>query len=116
MTILDSKSYSGSVSSAEAVTESYTLPTAVKVGAVTYQVKYETRLADDAMMGNVRVLEGTIDIRPNMSASMEKITLLHEVIHAILFQAGEKEHDEQVIDIVAHGILQVFQDNKGLLA
>lgn len=91
------------------------LPKQVKIGAVTYEVQYEPRLADDALMGQIRLLEGVIAIRPNMSKTMEQITLLHEMTHAMLFQAGEKEHDEQVIDIIAHGVVQVIQDNEGLL-
>jgi hypothetical protein len=92
-----------------------TLPKQVKVGAFTYQVEYDDRLEENGQLGRISLTASTIGIRPDMSPDLEKMTLIHEVLHGILFTAGLRDLDERVVDVLAHGIIQVARDNKGLL-
>ena len=39
--------------------------------------------------------------------ALQKITLYHEIIHAILFTQGYSSHDEALIDGVAHLLHQI---------
>jgi hypothetical protein len=91
----------------------------VKIGPHTYRVVEIERLQD---RGNYRSLCGQIDFR-NLTIEIEKglvgtykrQTLFHEIIHGVLENAGIRgDHDEQVVDAIATGIVQVLQDNEWL--
>lgn len=87
----------------------------VKIGAFDYEVKYDDRLEENGQLGRINLTKSTIGIRPDMSPDIERMTLLHEVIHGILFQAGYRDMDERAVDLLAHGLVQVAQDNPELL-
>ena len=91
------------------------LPAQVKIGLITYDITYDPRCAADSLLGRIALLEGKIEIRPDMSPTVERITLWHEIMHGILFQVGIKEHEERVLDALAHGILQLIEDNPALV-
>ena len=86
----------------------------VKVGPIIYQV-IETR---GLVSSEGKKLDGQIDyggclieIEEGIHPQQKALTLAHEIIHAIMFQAGYTEHDESVIDSLAYGWLSVLQDN-----
>lgn len=48
------------------------------------------------------------------------LTLLHEAVHGILFSAGmnnvgEDEHDERLVQALAHGVYTLIKDNPKLV-
>lgn len=91
------------------------LPESVKIGLITYKIKRDTDLPLEGRMGSVHLLKSEISIAPDLSPDIELMTLWHEMIHAILFQGGHKgEHDEQMIDLIAHGVLLALNDNVSL--
>lgn len=55
--------------------------------------------------------EHTINIRPCKNIEQ---TFLHELIHAILNMGGYRNHDEQLVDSIAHGLYAVIVDNKNI--
>lgn len=87
----------------------------VQIGAFTYQVNYDPTLADEGGLGRILFLRGRIELNPNLSSDMEKVTLIHEILHGHLFHAGIKNHDETMLDVLAHGVLQMIHDNPELL-
>lgn len=91
------------------------LPTQVKIGPVLYEVKEETRLVDEQMFGQIRYTELLIEMRPYVALSMQEITLWHEMLHGLLLQGGIREHDERILDVLAHGIVALLQDNPNLV-
>jgi hypothetical protein len=44
----------------------------------------------------------------------ERLVLWHELIHAMLFQLGYNEHDERLVDGLAHYVVSVLVDNPQL--
>lgn len=91
------------------------LPEFVKVGALTYKVEETDRLElGTNYLGEI--LYDTLEIRVRPGAEQrERQTLLHEIIHAMLTNIGEKEHDERVVEGLAHMLLEVIQDNPDLI-
>jgi len=49
-----------------------------------------------------------------MKPSIRRVTLWHEIVHGILYAAGQTDHDEVLTDAIAHGIVQVLRDNPEL--
>lgn len=90
------------------------LPETVKVGAITYQVKQESRTADHSAYGMILYSESLISIQPGMSDDYKRVTLWHEMIHAMMHDAGLREHDETIVTALSHKIVQVLKENPGL--
>ena len=70
-------------------------------------------------VGEIDVFEGVIYIEDNAPRG-QLITLLHEIIHAILYSAGysnldDEEHDEKFVDAIANGLYTVIKDNPELI-
>lgn len=83
----------------------------VYLGTTPFVVRYEPSLADEGILGRIALLQGVIELRPNMAAYMELQTLWHEALHAILFLGGIKQHDDQMLDVLARGIIQLMSQN-----
>lgn len=56
----------------------------------------------------------TITLQPDMHPMTERLVLWHELIHAMLFQLGYNEHDERLVDGLAHYVVSVLVDNPRL--
>lgn len=56
----------------------------------------------------------TITLQPDMHPMAERLVLWHELIHAMLFQLGYNDHDEKLVDGLAHYIVSVLVDNPRL--
>ena len=91
-----------------------TIPDMVKIGPVEYAVKENQRFSQDNLLGQIRYAEQTIEIRPDLASTIAEITLWHEMIHGILFAGGFHDHDEQMLDVLAHGVVQLLKDNSFL--
>ena len=87
----------------------------VKIGAIEYKIVEEKGLTDSS--GDTK-LDGRcgwhnceIHIEKKMSLQTKQLTVWHEVIHAILIHAGVNKHDEQLINILSYGIMDVLENN-----
>jgi len=91
---------------------------AVQIGPLTFTVK-ETRglRADDGdkLLGQLRYDDQVIDLEAGQGPDAKRITLIHEILHGIFFNAGLRDHDEQLIDLVATGFLDLLRQNPHLL-
>ena len=87
----------------------------LRLGALTYTVD-EGKLKQQC--GHCDYEHARIRIHRTLDPQLKRVTLWHEIIHALLFNAGvyEPEHNEQQIDALAHGIVQVLRDNPQLNA
>ena len=90
------------------------LPSTVKIGPVVYTVVENQRFPQDSLAGQIRYLEQVIEIQPKMGDTITQVTLWHEMLHGILFAGGFREQDEQMLDVLAHGIVRLLQDNEFL--
>jgi hypothetical protein len=90
------------------------LPMHVKIGAFDFAIEYDDRLEENSQLGRINLTGGTIGIRPDMAISLERMTIMHEILHGIMFTAGIRDLDESLVNIMAHGITQVLKDNQKL--
>lgn len=72
--------------------------------------------ADKRMYGFIDYPTCEISLDESSSPQVLEVTLWHEIIHAILYNAGITKHKEKLVDIIAAGITQVLQDNPRLAA
>lgn len=56
----------------------------------------------------------TIVIREGMDSVMTRVTLWHELIHAMLYTLGYPKHNERMVDGLAYQLAQVLGDNPEL--
>lgn len=92
-----------------------TLPASVKIGPVEYVIKENARYKAENLVGQIMYYESVIEMQPDLSPQMALIGLWHEVFHGILLQGGFREHDERLLDVLAHGVVRLLQDNPGLI-
>ena len=93
-----------------------TLPATVRIGGETYQVQPVADLHDHegGLNGKVRVNDRLIEIEEEMHPAQQRVTLWHEVVHALLVHAGQHAQVEEVVGVLGYGIVQVLRDNPWL--
>ena len=89
------------------------IPEKIKIGAIPYAVSYPPDL-DTKLTGEIDYLRQTIKLRAQMGAETTRVVLLHEVVHGMLFALGYYEHDEKLVDGLAHMLAQVSDENPAL--
>lgn len=90
----------------------------IKIGAFYYTVTEQEDIAKDngkPSDGSCDYENLTIKVLRSMATPVKHATILHEAIHAILWQSGIMRHNEALIDIVAHGIYALLIENPKLL-
>jgi len=93
------------------------LPKGVQVGAHPFSVEYDRSLADRGKDGECYAPRCNIRIAENLAPSVEQVTTLHEVLHAVWADTPLNtddtlaEYEEQVVTALAPLLLQVVQDN-----
>jgi len=93
------------------------LQSKVRVGPMVFEVVEIERLLDSgidrALWGNVCMGEGMVQVEANNSLQQRVLTLVHEIFHIILHQAGHKEmaENEGFVEAISYGIAQVILDN-----
>lgn len=79
---------------------------------------------DDNVLGEYDSSNAKIDIQKDQNARSEANTLLHEVIHAVVYQTGlnsegnvlaKEENEELTVNALSNSLSQVFRDNKWFL-
>lgn len=88
------------------------IPLQVNVAGVDYKVQYqEGMLKTHNLMGQVLYAETTIDIEPSMSESKKEQVFVHELVHAMLNEAGYDEQDEDMVNRLSIVLYQVLKQN-----
>ena len=90
----------------------------ITIGPLSYAVVEVEELASASgeLYGDINYERCRIRIRAESDPQIKHVTLWHEVLHGILRNAAIEDHDEQQIDALAHGIIQVLRDNPQLTA
>lgn len=88
-----------------------TIPESVKIGPIIYTIKENPRYKAENLVGQIMYYEGVIELQPDLSPAMAEIGLWHEMFHGLLLQGGFREHDERLLDVLAHGVVRLLQDN-----
>ena len=89
----------------------------VKVGPILYDVKLVDGLFDDHGKLNGLILHNDCEILIERSLhDQEKYcTMWHEIIHAIMSQAGIADQDESFVSTLAYGIVNVIKGNPDIM-
>ena len=86
----------------------------IKIGGMEYQVKeVEFDKSDDnVILGECRFEKAEILINEKLSDNRKEQTIFHEMVHAMLFEAGSIEYDDEIL-VNQLGLImyQVFKDN-----
>lgn len=91
------------------------LPDSIRIGGIDFTVKEVADLKDgnQGLNGWIRYNESEIHVEEKLGPQMKRATVWHEVFHGVLEQAAVK-HNEQLIEVLAYGIVQVLRDNPWL--
>lgn len=84
------------------------LPNRVKVAGVHYDIE---PLDDDENHGTCSFDNLTIRVDPNLKEDKRQQVFVHELLHAIFWEAGYREQDEEMIERVGRVLHQVLRDN-----
>lgn len=98
------------------------LPKTVRIGAVGYTVKVMDdlhKVDDDGrkmwLHGHIRLADSELRVANDQSADIKVVTLWHEILHGILYNAGQSEQPEPLIEAFSFGIVQLLRDNPDLI-
>jgi hypothetical protein len=94
----------------------------IKIGPVTYRVEQVLRLlgsnsdgSSTWLNGRVRYEKALIELEKELPEEVEPIAIVHEIIHAILEQAGINDVPESIVIALGYGLVQVLRDNPELI-
>lgn len=90
------------------------IPKTIKVGGIIYTVEEKPFVEIDQdrnYQGACLYQKTQIEILDSLSEDRKEQTLIHEVTHAIFYEAGFEEQDEDMINRVAIVLHQVLKDN-----
>jgi hypothetical protein len=97
------------------------IPQTVKIYGHYYKIRRDrdAELEDNAKqaMTNLRTKEIYLTSRKDMPESAFMNILLHEIIHAMIYESGTEEieyDNEEITKTLANGLYQVLVDNKKL--
>jgi Zn-dependent peptidase ImmA (M78 family) len=83
-----------------------------KVGVIDYVVTEKAGLMHKhELFGHVTYDDGIIEIEPSLSQQRKQNVLIHELLHACLFEAGYDEQDEEQVRRLGNVLTQVLRDN-----
>lgn len=91
---------------------------AIKIGGIRYDIQMVHDLRDEEdtkLDGRFAQSNCLISLNTNLAPQARYQTLWHEIVHGIIAHAGMRDqHDEVLIEALAHGIMQVLLDNPGV--
>jgi len=94
------------------------IPKKVKVAGLTYKTEIAQIITIDGdrnYQGACDYQKTTIEILDILSEEKQREVFIHELTHAIFYEAGYEEQDEDMINRVGKVIHQVLIDNPNLL-
>jgi hypothetical protein len=91
------------------------LPSHVKIGPTMFEVR-RRRIEKLGRVGLCSTDHGFLEVDSGIGETATKVTFLHEIIHAQLAACGIRgAHDEIVVEAIANKMIELFQDNPGLI-
>ena len=91
------------------------LPVKVVVAGINYEVEeVETVIigSNSDYAGSVDLTKGKIELLKGLNQTRKEQVLVHEILHAVFYEAGYEEHEEEMISRVGVVLYQVLKDNK----
>ncbi|MCR6096867.1 hypothetical protein HXA31_20490 [Salipaludibacillus agaradhaerens] len=90
------------------------IPSTVKVGGVTYDIEFKEYIeinGDRNYSGCCDYQNTTIEICDDLSDERKREVYAHELMHAIFYESGYQEQDEDMINRLGLVFNQVLKDN-----
>jgi hypothetical protein len=83
-----------------------------RVGEIDYSVEVVPQLYErHQLYGQVTYKDAHIQIDDSLAKDRANETLIHELLHAMLFEAGYYDQDEELVKRLAAVLHQVLRDN-----
>jgi hypothetical protein len=83
-----------------------------RVGANDYQVaEVDGLMRKYDLYGQVTNSDNRIEIEPTLESTRKSNVVIHELLHAMLFEAGYDEQDEEQVRRLGNVLTQVLRDN-----
>ena len=86
----------------------------IKIGYKTYDIIYDNKYLDEKeLTGEIDYYNKKIIVRNDRDEVEFLNTFIHEVLHGIFYQSGDRnlKEDENLINCIANGLTQVIVDN-----
>lgn len=87
----------------------------VIVAGITYSIEEKDNVIIDGnsrYAGSCDSENAIIEIKADLTNERKEETFVHELLHAILFEAGYAEHDEELVMRASKVLYQVLKDNR----
>lgn len=88
---------------------------AVKIGPAWFTIWISDKIHGEnglEMLGLVDTSDCRIVISDNQTIEMKRVSILHEIIHAVMLQ-GSVEQDEAAVNALAYGLALLLDQNAG---
>ena len=93
---------------------------AVDILGTTYTVKHCESIDADGneLAGQIIYNSAEIEIAYGMPPDVERLTVLHELIHGVLAHTGHSKHcrNEDLVEAVSNGLVYLLRHNPALVA
>jgi hypothetical protein len=90
----------------------------VEILGVNYEIK-ELEIIDENpnVLGQIVYQKQEIQIKKSLLKDMKNSTIIHEIVHGILFHSGKQElnEKEELVESISSSIYQVLKSNKKLI-
>jgi len=88
------------------------IPKTIKIGPIQYEIVKTDKLPEE-VSGEFVPEQCRFFINQDHHIQQQDVALIHEIVHAILLQGGRsiESEDEDLVCILAHGLLQVLRNN-----
>lgn len=90
----------------------------VEILGVNYEIK-ELEIIDENpnVLGQIVYQKQEIQIKKSLLKDMKNSTIIHEIVHGILFHSGKQELNEKedLVESLSSSIYQVIKSNKKLI-
>ena len=86
----------------------------IKIGYKTYDIVYDNKYLDEKeLTGEIDYYNKKIIVRDDRDRVEFLNTFIHEILHGIFYQSGDRnlKEDEDLINCLANGLTQVLVDN-----
>lgn len=84
----------------------------IRVGSVDYTVNVVKGIGDKYnLFGQVVYGDTSVDIDAALSEQRQHNVLVHELVHAMMFEAGIEDQDEDLVNRLGHVLHGVLRDN-----
>lgn len=98
------------------------LPEKIKIGGFDWTIEKNQHIANESgVFGSTHTLSQKIFLDPSTTDQKNEQTLLHEIIHVVVWQSGlgrrlerldERKLEEEIVQSISFGLYQVLKENK----